>query len=38
MKWGEGRINKDIAFPVCKRYIIDVEKLNQQKFKCTTQV
>ena len=27
----------DIAFTVRKRDIIDVEKLNQQKFKCTTQ-
>jgi len=26
-----------IAFPVCKRYIIDVEKLNQQRFSCATQ-
>jgi hypothetical protein len=28
----------NIAFPVCKRYIIDVEKLNQQRFSCATQV
>ena len=32
------RIEVFIAFPVRKRYIIDIKKLNQQKFKCTTQV
>jgi len=28
----------NIAFPVRKRYIIDIEKLNQQRFNCATQV
>jgi hypothetical protein len=27
-----------IAFPVGKRYIVDGEKLNQQRFNCATQV
>ena len=27
-----------IAFPIRKRYIIDVEKLNQQRFNCHTRV
>jgi hypothetical protein len=30
--------NDIIAFPVRKRYIIDVKKLNQQRSNCTTQV
>ncbi len=29
---------KDIAFPIRKRYIIDVEKLNQQRFNYAPQV
>jgi four helix bundle protein len=29
---------QDIAFPVRTRYIINVEKLNQQRFNCATQV
>ena len=28
----------NIAFLVSKRYIIDVEKFNQQRFKCATQM
>jgi len=31
-------IKLSIAFLVRKRYIIDVEKLNQQRFNCATQV
>ncbi|GEA28103.1 hypothetical protein MiAbW_02675 [Microcystis aeruginosa NIES-4325] len=31
-------LDLDIAFPVRKRYIIDVEKSDQQRFKCATQV
>ncbi len=27
-----------IAFPVHKRYIIDPKKLNQQRFKCNSQM
>jgi hypothetical protein len=35
----QGKIDqKNIAFPVRKRYIIDVEKFNQQRFDCATQV
>jgi hypothetical protein len=29
---------RSIAFPVGKRYIVDGEKLNQQRFNCATQV
>jgi putative PIN family toxin of toxin-antitoxin system len=32
------QVLQNIAFPVRKRYIIDVEKLNQQRFNCATQV
>lgn len=28
----------NMVFPVRKKYIIDVEKSDQQKFKCATQV
>jgi hypothetical protein len=30
--------NPDIAFPVDKRYILNPEKLNQQRLKCATQM
>ena len=32
------RIEVFIAFPVRKRYIVEFEKLNQQRFNCATQV
>ncbi len=30
--------DQSIAFPVRKRYIVDGEKLHQQRFECATQV
>jgi hypothetical protein len=36
VKEAPNSISWSIAFPVRTRYIIDVEKLNQQRFKCAT--
>jgi len=35
---GQRNLDEIIAFPVDKRYILNPEKLNQQRLKCATQM